>query len=200
MTRVKAFAINYRLSPENPFPAAIDDAVKGYQYLLQKGYNPKKIFIAGDSAGGGLTVTTLLKLKEENIPLPAAAICIAPWTDMEGKSSSLVTNAKTELLLEPTSIDMWAKAYAGTESLRHPLVSPIHADLSGLPPLYIQVSSSEMLLDDAIRLHEHALACGVDSTLEIWNGLIHVWHVHTFLPEARQAIRNIAAFAGKHLM
>jgi len=198
-TGVNAFAINYRLSPEHPFPAALEDAVKGYEYLLQKGFAPEKILIAGDSAGGGLAISTLLSLQKKNIPLPAAAVCIAPWTDLEGTGNSHTTNARTEKLLDLPTIKIWGEAYAGKVSLRHPFVSPIYADLSGLPPLYIQVSTTEMLLDDAVRLHERALSCGVNSTLEKWNGLIHVWQVHTFLPDARKAIGNIAEFANRHI-
>lgn len=199
VAQMKAFAINYRLAPEHPFPAALDDAVKGYEHLLQRGFSPKKIFIAGDSAGGGLAIATLLELRQKGMPLPAAAACISPWADLEGTGSSHITNTKTEKLLDLPSVRLWGKAYAGKESTRHPLISPIYADLSGLPPLYIQVSSSEILLDDSVRLHARALECGVDSTLEKWKGLIHVWHVHTFLPEARTALKNIAKFAARHI-
>jgi len=196
---VRAFAINYRLAPEYVFPAALEDAVKGYKYLLNQGFSPKKIFIAGDSAGGGLAVATLLELRNKNIPLPCAAVCISPWTDLEGTGNSHTANARTEKLLDLESVHRWGKVYAGNETLRHPQVSPIHADLSGLPPLFIQVSNSEILLDDAVRLHEKAMSCGVESTLEKWNGLVHVWQVHTFLPEAKKAISNIATFARQHL-
>ena len=166
---------------------------------MKKGFNPENILIAGDSAGGGLTIATLLKLREKNLPLPAAAACIAPWVDLEGTGQSITANAKTEKLLNGESILLWGKVYAGNESIRHPLVSPIHADLTGLPPLLIQVSAAEILLDDSVMLHKKALTCGVNSTLEIWNGLIHVWQIHTFLPETQKAIRHIAVFAGKHL-
>jgi len=194
-----AFAINYRLAPEHPFPAAVDDAVKGYLFLLQNGFSPGKIFIAGDSAGGGLSIAALIRLRDSGFPLPAAAVCISPWTDLEGTGSSHAANSKTERLLDLPSIRLWGRLYAGNENIRHPLVSPIYADLSGLPPIYIQVSSSEILLDDSIRLHERALAHGVNSTLEKWNELIHVWQVHTFLPEARRAIGNIAEFANRYI-
>src|ERR1051325_3298594 len=113
-----AFAINYRLAPEHPFPAAVDDAVKGYEYLLEKGFSPKKIFVAGDSAGGGLTMATLLKLKEKGVPLPAAAVCISPWTDLEGIGESHINNAATDKLLNLESVKLWGVAYAGKESLR----------------------------------------------------------------------------------
>jgi acetyl esterase/lipase len=197
--KVKGFAINYRLSPEYPFPAAVEDALKGYEFLLKQGYSSKKIFIAGDSAGGGLAIATLLELKKKSIPLPCAVVCISPWVDLEGTGNSHTINAATEKLLDIRSVHRWGKAYAGNESLRHPQISPIYADLTGLPPLLIQVSTSELLLDDAVRLHEKAVSSGVDSTLEKWNGLVHVWQVHTFLPEAKKAISNIAAFANRYL-
>ncbi len=196
---VKAFAIDYRKTPEHRFPSALEDAVKGYEYLLKSGIAPENIVIAGDSAGGGLAVATLVSLRDMGIPLPAAAVCISPWADLEGTGASLKKNAATEYLLDEDSVKIWGKIYAGKADVRHPLVSPIYADLSGLPPLFIQVSSSEILLDDSVRLFERALECGTKATLEKWNGLIHVWHFHQFMPEARKAIKNISYFINAHI-
>ncbi len=196
--KIQAFAIDYRLAPEHRFPAAVDDALQGYLHLLEKGFDPKNIIIAGDSAGGGLAVATLINLKSKNIQLPAAAVCISPWVDMEGTGESLIANRKTEMLLTPQAVKKWGAIYAGDQQ-KNPLASAIHGDLKGIPPIYIQASDTEILLDDSIRLHEKALSDSIDSTLEIRNGLLHVWQIHTFLPESKEAISHIARFINAHL-
>jgi epsilon-lactone hydrolase len=190
---IRAVGINYRLAPEHVFPAAVEDSVNGYQILLEKGYSPDKIVIAGDSAGGGLAISTLVSLKEKGLPMPAAAVCLSPWTDLEATGKTNINGC--EDILDYSKVKLVAQLYTGNKNLRHPLASPIYADLSGLPPLYIQVGSSEVLLDDAVRLHKKALAYGVNSLLEEWKGLFHVWHAYDFiLPEASTAIKKIAAF------
>ncbi|GIV33417.1 MAG: hydrolase [Chitinophagales bacterium] len=190
---MKALAINYRLAPEFRFPTAVTDAIKGYEFLLQSGFNAQHIVFAGDSAGGGLALSVLFSLKERKIPMPAAAVLISPWTDLTGSGQSLFANKKTDPLLTPEAVKLWGAIYAGPQ-VKHPLASPIYGDFSGLPPLCIQVSDSEILLDDALRAYQCARDAAVPCTLEIWHGLMHVWQIHTFLPEARKALQRLAAF------
>ena len=191
----RVLAIDYRLAPEHPFPAAIEDSVAAYRWLLSTGADPANIVIAGDSAGGGLTVATLVALRDAGDPLPAAAVCISPWTDMEGSGASMTTKAEVDPMILLEHVSEGAKAYLGGADPRNPLASPIHADLAGLPPLLVQVGTSEVLLDDSTRLAERARAAGVDVTLEPWQEMIHVWHFFALiLPEGQQAIDRIGAF------
>jgi acetyl esterase/lipase len=192
----RALAIDYRLAPEHPFPAAVEDATKAYRWLLKQGVPPEKIVVAGDSAGGGLTVATLLALRDAGDPLPAAAVCISPWTDLAITGESMVTKADVDPMIRPQDAKFGAARYHGTTDPTHPLVSPLYADLAGLPPLLIHVGTSEVLLSDATRLAERAKAAGVDVTLEEWEEMIHVWHFFAFmLPEGQQAIERIGEFA-----
>src|SRR5574341_1198908 len=191
----RALAIDYRLAPEHPFPAAVEDATKAYRWLLKQGIRPDKIVIEGDSAGGGLTVATLLALRDAGDPLPAAGVCISPWTDLEITGESMVTKADVDPMIRPQDAKGGAERYHGKTDPSHPLISPINADLSGLPPLLVQVGTSEVLLSDSTRLAERAKAAGVDVTLEEWDEMIHVWHFFAFiLPEAQQAIERIGEF------
>ncbi len=190
---VRVLAIDYRLAPESPFPAAVHDSVAAYRWLLSQGVEPGNIVVGGDSAGGGLTVATLLAIRDAEGPLPAAGVCISPWADME--CTSVIERAKTGGMIQPESILGMARAYLGGADPRTPLASPIFADLKGLPPLLIQVGGAEELLDDSTRLAELAEAVGVDVTLESWEDMFHVWHSFaTMLPEAQQAIDRIGEF------
>lgn len=194
-TGARTLAIDYRLAPEHPFPAAVEDATKAYRWLLNQGVEPEKIIVAGDSAGGGLTVATLLALRDAGDPLPAAAVCISPWTDLEITGESMVTKADVDPMIRPQDAKGGAERYHGKTDPSHPLISPINADLSGLPPLLVQVGTSEVLLSDSTRLAERAKAAGVDVTLEEWEEMIHVWHFFAFmLPEGQQAIERIGEF------
>ena len=195
----RCLVIDYRMAPEHPFPAAVEDATAAYRWLLAQGADPKRIAIAGDSAGGGLTMATLLALRDAGQPLPATAVCISPWTDLEGSGESMTTKADIDPMIEKDGLDRMAAAYAG-QDLHNPLVSPIHADLSGLPPLLIQVGTWEMLLDDSTRLAERAKAVGVDVTLEPWDEMIHVWHFFApMVPEGQQAIDRIGEYLRAHI-
>ena len=192
-TGARALAINYRLAPECPFPAAVEDAVAGYKWLLSNGIEPGRIVVAGDSAGGGLTVATLVALRDAGEPLPAAGICISPWADME--CTGVAKLAAQGSMIEYEGILKMAKAYVGEAPLRAPLASPIHADLTGLPPLLIQVGGAEELIEDSILLEARAKECGVDVTLETWEDMFHVWHMYApMLPEGQQAIDRIGEF------
>jgi monoterpene epsilon-lactone hydrolase len=189
----RVLAIDYRLAPESPFPAAVHDSVSAYRWLLSQGVEPGQIVVGGDSAGGGLTVATLVALRDAEGPLPAAGVCISPWTDME--CAGVIERAATDGMIQPEGILGMAKAYLGGADARTPLASPIYADLKGLPPLLIQVGGAEELLDDSTRLAERAKAAGVDVTLESWEDMFHVWHSYAgMLPEGQQAIERIGEF------
>ena len=185
----------YRLAPEYPFSAAIDDVLKIYRCLLSDGYQSKDIIISGDSAGGGLCVASVIALRDQGDALPAAMICMSPWTDLAMQGQSHITNLKSEAMLNTETLREWALAYTNEENFSNPLVSPIFADFHGFPPLLIQVSSDEILLDDAIALAEKDKADGVDVTLKIWDGLWHVWQVvGDAIPESKMAFEEISQF------
>ncbi|MCH7999594.1 MAG: alpha/beta hydrolase [Chloroflexi bacterium] len=196
----RALAIDYRLAPEHPFPAAIEDATTAYRWLLSTGVDPARIVIAGDSAGGGLTVATLISLRDAGDPLPAAAVCLSPWVDMEMTGDSMTTKAEVDPMITKKDVIEGAQAYLNGADARTPLASPIHADLSGLPPLLIHVGTAEVLLDDATRLAERAKEAGVDVTLEPWDDMIHVFQFFaSMLPEGQQAIDRIGEFVREHV-
>lgn len=190
-----ALLLDYRLAPEHPFPAAVEDATAAYRWLLDQATAPERIVIAGDSAGGGLTVATLLALREARVPLPAGGVCISPWVDLTCSGASYATMAAADPIVRRAGVEEMARAYLGATPPRTPLASPLFADLRGLPPLLIHVGSDEVLLDDAVQLAERAKAAGVDATLEIYDRMIHVWH--WFLPmldEAQTAVEAIGRF------
>jgi acetyl esterase/lipase len=190
-----ALAINYRLAPEHPFPAAVEDATTAYRWLLQNGVEPARIVVAGDSAGGGLTVAALVALRDAGDPLPAAGVCLSPWVDLEGIGESMTAKADVDPILERDGLLEMAKAYLGDANPRTSLAAPLYADLAGLPPLLIQVGTAETLLDDSTRLAEHASSAGVDVVLESWEDMIHVWHFFaSVLPEGQQALDRVGEF------
>lgn len=193
-TKYKALAIDYRLAPENPFPAALEDAMSVYSWLLRQGADPARIVFAGDSAGGGLAMATLVALRDAGQPLPAGAICISPWTDLALTGDSIGRKAAIDPILDTASLARYARDYAGDAPLTSPLISPLYADLSGLPPLLLQAGTDEILLDDATRLAEGARQAGVAVTLETWAGLCHVFPAVPFLPETTQALAQAARF------
>ncbi|NUM36562.1 MAG: alpha/beta hydrolase [Candidatus Brocadiae bacterium] len=196
----KILLVDYRLAPENPFPAAVEDAVASYQYMLDKGIPSNNIVIMGDSAGGGLTLSTLLFLKNRQLPMPAAAVCLSPWVDLAGTGESMKSRSHLDPMINEKMIGIMARHYMGKEDLKNPLASSIYADLTGLPPLLIQVGTNEVLFDDAIRLAERAKECHVKAELDIWQDMTHVWHFFSFLlPQANAAINKIAAFIDKHI-
>lgn len=193
-TRLRALAIDYRLAPEHPFPAALEDSVAAYRWLLAQGYAPEALVLAGDSAGGGLTVATLLALREAGLPLPAGAVAFSPWFDLTLSGESVTSRAAEEPMLDAEGLRRCARAYAGETPLTHPLLSPLFADLRGLPPLLLQVGTAEILLDDTLRMGGAARAAGVAVTVQVWDELFHVFQLLTFLPEARAALLRVAAF------
>lgn len=190
----KTLAIDYRLAPENPFPVAIEDTIGVYQHLLQN-HNAQKIILMGDSAGGGLSMASMLKMKELNLPLPKAAVLLSPWVDLAGDNKSHHSNASKDLLISMSDINQYAKDYFGDTPPNHPLISPVYADLSGLPPILIQVGTHEILLDDSLKLAEKVTQDGGEVTLKVWKKMLHVWQFFAdYLPEGRRAIQEIAAF------
>jgi acetyl esterase/lipase len=197
---IKVFTPDYRLAPENPFPAAVEDALAAYKGLLAGGIAPGGLAIGGDSAGGGLAVATLLAAKQAGLPMPNCVILFSPWTDLAGTGPSIVTNAERECMLYAPKINDAAEIYLNGADPKNPLASPLYGDLSGLPPMLIQVGDTEILLDDSTRLAERARAAGVQVDLTIWENLPHVWQVSQhLLPEARQALDQAASFAAARL-
>lgn len=195
----RALAVDYRLAPEHPFPAALEDCLGAYRWLLKSGSLPRDIIIVGDSAGGNLTLATLMSLRDAGDPLPAAAVCISPATNLEGTGESFRT--KKDPVLTPEFVLAMVRHYASGQDLRSPLLSPHHGNLRGLPPLLIHAGGDEMLLSDATRLADKARAAGVDVSLVVWPRMWHVWHLLVpSLPEARQAIDAIGVFARERLM
>jgi monoterpene epsilon-lactone hydrolase len=195
----RVLILDYRLAPENPFPAAVDDSTTAYRWLLSNGVDPNRLVIAGESAGGGLTVATLVALRDAGEPLPAAGICLSPWVDMECLGESMVTKAEIDPFVTRDVTLALAKAYLGDSDPCMPLAAPLYADLTGLPPLLIQVGTAEVLFDDAKRLADRARAAGVDVTLEPWDDMVHMWHFFAaMLPEGQQAIDKIGEFIRQH--
>ena len=194
-TGAKVLLPEYRLAPEHPFPAALDDALKVYQWLLDQGYSSANMIIAGDSAGGGLSIATVLALKKKSGSLPAAVVCLSPWTDLALTGQSHTTKAKAEAILNKDVLHEWALCYTDESNLTNPLVSPVHGDFHGFPPLLIQVGSEEILLDDSTLLAEKARSAGVDVILKIWDGMWHVWQaLGDLIPENKKTFEEIGEF------
>jgi acetyl esterase/lipase len=178
----------------------VEDSTAAYEWLLARGIAPGNIIIAGDSAGGGLTVATMMSLKEKEIPLPTAAVLISPWVDLAITGDSIASKADIDPMVTREGLTEMAEAYLGDTDPRAPLASPLYADMGGLPPMLIHVGAAEILLDDAIRMANRAGKAGVDVTLNTAEGMCHVWHFFSsMLPEAMAAIEKVAQFMRKHL-
>ena len=191
----RTLSINYRLAPEHPCPAAIDDAVAAYRWLLAEGTPPESVVVVGDSAGGGLALALLLALRADGDPLPAGAVLLAPWVDLTLSGDSVESRREEDFLLTESSLREMADQYRGERQADDPLVSPLFADLTGLPPLLIQTGDHDLLRDDSIRLGERAAACGVAVETEIWPDMPHVFQVFfALLPEGQQGVERIGAW------
>jgi epsilon-lactone hydrolase len=197
---MRALIPNYRLAPENPFPAAIEDATFIYRKMLEQGIAPDRIAIGGDSAGGGLTMATLLALKTAGDPLPAAAFLMSPWLDLAAEGETLVTRATKDPWFDPDNMPEMVRRYCGDRDPKDPLISPLYGDLQGLPPVLIQVGDHEILLSDSTRMTDRLSSAGVPVTLQIWP---EMWHVFQYfvgqMPESLRAIKDVAGFLKKHI-
>lgn len=195
LTPARVFAPDYRLAPEHPWPAALDDATSAYRWLLDSGIAPGSIALAGDSAGGGLALAVLLRLRDRQLPLPGCAVLLSPWTDLTGSGASVRESDGRCAMFRPENIPAFAACYAPPSAWRDPYVSPLFGPLDGLPPIHIQVGASELLRDDAVRLHQQVQALGGASELAVYEGVVHVWQMlDGLIPEARHALDRAARF------
>ncbi len=189
-------SLEYRLAPEYPYPAALEDTVAAYEALLARGFRPERLALAGDSAGGGLVLATLVALRDTGRPLPAAGLCLSPWFDLAVRGATVRDNAARDYMVFPAALEGSGSLYRAGVAAEDPRVSPLYADLHGLPPICVQVGSGEVLLDDALRFARAASLADVEVTLEIWPEMPHVWHL--FAAELGEA-RAATARAGRWL-
>ena len=189
--------VDYHLAPAHPFPAALDDCVTAYRWLLKQGIPARNIVVAGDSAGGNLTITSLMKLRDDGDPLPAAAACLSPVTDFTNRDDR--QPAFKDPLLPPKAVKFYNKAYVAHNDPHDPLISPVFGNLRGLPPLLVHAGEDEILRDDAVRITSLAKSVGVDVRLEIYPRMWHVWQINLALPQAVQSLDEIAQFFRSHL-
>ncbi len=193
-TGVGALLYEYRLAPEHPFPAAIEDTLVAYRWLLDQGVTAENILIVGESAGGGLCLATLVALRDQGLPMPAAGVALSPWTDLTLSGDSYRTNAKKDISIQG-SWTVWSRYYAGDTPRTHPWLSPLYGNLAGLPPVLIVVGTAEILLDDARAFARKAKEAGTDVTLGEWDGMVHCFPLFApLIPEATEAWDQICAF------
>jgi monoterpene epsilon-lactone hydrolase len=195
-----ALALDYRLAPEHPFPAAVDDAIAGYRYLLAQGFRPSRIALAGDSAGGGLVVAAMVAIREAGLAQPGCGWCLSPWIDMEALGGSMATKAASDPNVQRAGVLDMARLYLNGADPRSPLAAPLYADLAGIAPLLIQVGAAETLLDDSVQLAQRAGAADVRVDLQVWPEMIHIWPI--YYPELRagkQALDEAGAFIRRAL-
>lgn len=199
-SKIRSLIIGYRLAPEHPFPAALEDSLTAYRWLISTGISSQNIILTGASAGGGLVVSTLIRLRELKLPLPAGAVLLSPWTDLACTGESLESNAEYEPGITIPILRGIAKLYHGEQSPKNPLVSPLYADLEILPPMLIQAGNIETLRDDSVRLANRVKAAGIDVTLQIWEDMPHVFqNYYNDIPESNQSIEDIGRFIQKIL-
>lgn len=191
---VAVFALDYRLAPEHPYPAALLDAMAAWRWLIEEGWRPDRLWLAGDSAGGGLALALMLSCKQQNLPLPAAATLFSPWTDLTCSGTAIAENAERCAWFTSQQLDFAARLYAGHQKLGDPLISPLFGDLSGLPPLLLHASDSELLRDDSLRLEARARAAGTPVRLRLWHGLPHAWpNFAGLMPEGDACLEDAAS-------
>ncbi|MFG2745090.1 alpha/beta hydrolase [Streptomyces chartreusis] len=198
--RSEALIPDYRLAPDAHYPAAIDDNLAAYEALLKEGYDPGSIVVSGDSAGGAMSIALMVAARDAGLPLPAAAVAISPWANLEHTGESITTKAAADPLCTPEALRAMALNYMGDNPLNSPLASPVFADVSGLPPVLVQIGEREIMLSDAVRLAEHLAAAQVRVNLEVWPGMPHVWHLFSEdLDEANDALDSAVAFLDARL-
>lgn len=198
-SRANGLSLSYRLAPEHRFPAQLEDALAAYLWLLAQGTDPQHLVVAGDSAGGGLALSLLVKLRDSGYPLPAAAVCLSPWVDLEALGNSVDLNERYDYISR-RALAQYRKRFVDDENARNPLAAPLYADLRRLPPLLVQVGSAEVLLDDSRRIALRAHEAGVDVTLRVWEDMIHVWQLFAFMvPQGSAAIDEIGVFVREHV-
>jgi acetyl esterase/lipase len=191
----RILVIDYRLAPEHPFPAAVEDAAKAWRWLIAQGFDTRRLAIAGDSAGGGLTIATLVNLRDQKLGLPACAVAISPWVDLEGVGASMTARSAQDPMVQKDGLMWMAGMYLKGKDARTPLAAPLHADLKGLPPLLIQVGTAETLFDDATRLAEKLHAGGGEVKLSAWANMLHVFPLFApILSEGREGCVEIGTY------
>lgn len=194
-SQARVLVLDYRMAPEAPFPAAVDDAVAAYRWLLDQGFAPAKLAVSGDSGGGGLALATMVSLRDKDVALPKAAALFSPWVDMTGTSETITSRASVDPMVQKEGLLAMAGLYLNGQDNKSPLASPLFADLRGLPPMLIHVGDHETLLDDSRALDKRAKAAGVDSTLVVWEEMIHVWQLfYPMLPEGAQSLEGMGEY------
>jgi acetyl esterase/lipase len=194
LTGMRILLPDYRLAPEHPFPAGIDDCLAVYRWLIEQGYASRPLAVAGDSAGGSLTLVTLMRARDAMLPMPGCAALLSPSTDLTLSGPSFRYNAEADPIFTPGASDLLPPLYCPAQDLSNPLISPLFGNWNGLPPLLFHVGSTEMILDDSVRAHDRAKQAGVAAEIEVWRDLPHVFHVFSWLPEAKVAMRKVADF------
>jgi len=195
----RVFAPDYRLAPEHRYPAALDDVEASYRWLLEQQADPRTVAVVGDSAGGGLVLSLLARLRDSGAPLPACAACLSPWTDLTGSGASVRGNDGRCAMFRPENMDEFAAIYLAGHAATDPAASPLFACMSGLPPILLQVGTGELLLDDARRTHDAIRAAGGESELQLYEGCFHGWHIcDGVIPESTAALDSVAEFVRKH--
>ncbi|HEY6026372.1 MAG TPA: alpha/beta hydrolase [Pseudolabrys sp.] len=194
-SRARVLLLDYRLAPEHPFPAAVDDAATAWRWLLKQGFAANKLAIAGDSAGGGLTIATLVNLRDQKLGLPACAVAISPWVDLEGVGTSMTARSAQDPMVQKAGLTWMADMYLAGKDARAPLAAPLHADLKDLPPVLVQVGTAETLLDDATRIAERLHSAGGEVKLSVWPNMLHVFPLFApILSEGRDGCLEIGQF------
>ena len=197
-TGMRVLLPEYRLAPEHPFPAGIDDCFAVYRWLAERGYPERPFALAGDSAGGNLSLVTLMRARDALLPLPDCAVLLSPATDLTVSGPSQRYNAKADPMFSPAAVDLLPDVYCPGQDRHNPRLSPLFGNWNGLPPLLFHAGSTEMLLDDSVRAHDRAVQAGVEAEIEVWVGLPHVFHVFRLIPESRSGVRAVAEFIDRH--